>query len=41
MTYDNITSNALEFEDGTKVFRKVNNDVDRQHLKNDLHKLVK
>ena len=38
---DNITSNVLKFADGTKVFRKVNTDGDKQHLQNDLNKLVK
>ena len=38
---DNITSNVLKFADDTKVFRKVNNDSDKQHLQNDLDKLVK
>ena len=38
---DNITSNILKFADDTKVFRKVNNDCDKQHLQNDLDKLVK
>ena len=38
---DNITSNVLKFVDDTKVFRKVNNDGDKQHLQNDLDKLVK
>ena len=36
-----ITSNVLRFADNTKVFRKVNNDGDKQHLQNDLDKLVK
>ena len=38
---DNITSNVLKFADDTKVFRKVNTDGDKQHLQNDLDKLVK
>ena len=38
---DNITSNVLKFADDTKVFRKVNNDGDKQHLLNDVDKLVK
>ena len=37
---DNITSNVLTFAD-EKVFRMVNNDGDKQHLGNDLEKLVK
>ena len=38
---DNITSNVLKFADNTKVFRKVNTDGDKQHLQNDLDRLVK
>ena len=38
---DNITSNALKFADDTHMFRKVNNDGDKQHLQNDIDKLVK
>ena len=38
---DTITSNALKFADDTKVFRKVNTDSDKQHLQNDLDRLVK
>ena len=38
---DNITSNVLKFADDTKKFRKVNTDGDKQHLQNDLVKLVK
>ena len=38
---DNIISNVLKFADDTKVFRKVNNDGDKQHLQNDLDRLVK
>ena len=37
---DNITSNVLKFAD-TKVFRRVKNESDKQHLQNDLHKLFK
>ena len=37
---DNITSNVLKFADVTKLFRRVNNDGDKQHLQNDLDKLV-
>ena len=33
---DNITSNVVQFADDTKVFRKRNNDVNKQHLQNDL-----
>ena len=36
-----ITSNVLKFADGTKLFRKVNTDGDKQHLQNDLDRLVK
>ena len=38
---DSITSNVLKFADDTKLFRKVNTDGDKQHLQNDLDKLVK
>ena len=38
---DDITSNVLKCADDTTVFRKVNNDSDKQHLQNDLDKLVK
>ena len=38
---DNITSNILKFVGDTKVFRRVNNDVDKHNLQNDLDKLVK
>ena len=38
---DSITSNVLKFADDTKVFRKVNTDGDKQHLQNDLDRLVK
>ena len=38
---DNITCNVLKFVDDTKVFRKVKTDGDKQHLQNDLDKLVK
>ena len=37
----NMTSNVLKFADDTKVLRRVNNDGDKQHLQNDLDKLVK
>ena len=36
---DNITSNVLKVD--TKVFRKINHDGDKQHLQNDIDKLVK
>ena len=38
---DSITSNVLKFVDDTKLFRKVNTDGDKQHLQNDLDRLVK
>ena len=38
---DIITSNVLKFADDTKLFRKVNTDGDKQHLQNDLDRLVK
>ena len=38
---DNITNKVLAFADDTKVFRKVNADGDKQHIQNDLDKLVK
>ena len=38
---DSITSNVLKFADGTKLFRKVNTDGNKQHLQNDLDRLVK
>ena len=38
---DNITSSVLKFADDTTLFRKVNTDGDKQHLQNDLDKLVK
>ena len=37
----NITSIVLTFTDDTQVFRKVNTDVDKPHLQNDLGKSVK
>ena len=38
---DSIKSNVLKFADDTKLFRKVNTDGDKQHLQNDLDRLVK
>ena len=38
---DSITINVLKFADDTKLFRKVNTDGDKQHLQNDLDRLVK
>ena len=37
---NSITSNVLKFADDTRLFRKVNTDDDKQHLQNDLDKLV-
>ena len=37
---DDITSNVLKFADDTKVFRKIKSDADRQHLQDDLNKLI-
>ena len=37
---DNITSNVLKFADDTKVFRKVNNNDDKQHLHYELNELI-
>ena len=31
---DNIASNVLKFPDDTTVFRRINNDGDKQHLQN-------
>ena len=36
-----MTSNVLKFADDTNVFRKVNTDGDKQHLQNNIDKLVK
>ena len=44
MTYimdNNTASNGLKSADDTKVFRRINNDGDKQHLQNDLDKLIK
>ena len=38
---DNIKSNVLKFVDDPNVFRKVHNYGDKQHLQNDLDKVVK
>ena len=38
---DSITSNVLKFADDTKLFRKVNTDGDKQHLQNNIDRLVK
>ena len=38
---DNITSNVLKCAVDTKVFKNINTDSDKQHLQNDLHRLVK
>ena len=37
---DYITSKVLKFADDTKVFRKIKSDADRQHLQDDLIKLI-
>ena len=37
---DDITSKLLNFADDTKVFRKIKGDADRQHLQDDLNKLI-
>ena len=37
---DSITSNVLKFADDTTIFRQVNTDGDKQHLQNDLDRLV-
>ena len=37
---DDITSEVLKFADDTKVFRKIKSDADRQHLQDDLNKLI-
>ena len=37
---DNITSNILKFADGTNVSRRIKNDGDKQHLQNDVDKLI-
>ena len=36
-----ITSNELKFANDTKLFRKFNTHGDKQHLQNDLDRLVK
>ena len=38
---DNITSNVLKFADETNIFRRVNNDSDKQHIQNDIDRLMK
>ena len=38
---DNVTNNVQKFADDTEVFRRVNNDGDKQRLQNYLDKLVK
>ena len=37
---DGITSKVLKFVDDTKVFTKMESDADRQHLQDDLNKLI-
>ena len=39
-TFFKITSKVLKFADDTKVFRKIKSDADRQHLQDDLNKLI-
>ena len=38
---NNVTSNLLKFADDTKMFRKFSNHGDKQHLQNDIDKLIK
>ena len=38
---DNILSNVMKFADDTTVFGKFSTDGDKQHLQNDIYKLVK
>ena len=37
---DDITSKVLKFADDTKLFRKIKRDAGRQHLQDDLNKLI-
>ena len=37
---DDITSKVLKFADDTTVFSKIKSDADRQHLQDDLNKLI-
>ena len=37
---DDITSKVLKFADDTKMFRKIKSDAHRQHLQDDLNKLI-
>ena len=37
---DDITSKVLKVADDTKEFRKIKSDADRQHLQDDLNKLI-
>ena len=37
---DDITSKVLKFADDTKMFRKIKSNADRQHLQDDLNKLI-
>ena len=37
---DDITSKVLQFADDTKAFRKIKSDADRQHLQDDINKLI-
>ena len=38
---DDITSKVLKFADDTKLFRKVKQNGDYEHIQDDLHKLIK
>ena len=38
---DNIPRYLLNFADDTKMFRRVNNDDEKQHLQNELDRVVK
>ncbi len=38
---DDIASKVLKFADDTKVFRRIKSDGDRQHLQDDLDRLIK
>ena len=37
---DDITSKVLQFADDIKVFRKIKGDANREHLQDDLNKLI-
>ena len=38
---EGITSNILKFADDTQLFRKINGNVDKQQMRNDIYKLIK